>query len=62
MPRTQNRTVMIWIFTFTAFAMFLVVYGGFVRLTRSGLSITQWNPVSGAVPPLNQQAWQAEFS
>src|SRR5271157_5413458 len=62
MPRTQNRAVMIWIFTFTAFAAFLVVYGGFVRLTRSGLSITQWNPVSGAVPPFNQQAWQAEFS
>ena len=62
MPRTQNRAVMIWIFTFTAFAAFLVVYGGFVRLTRSGLSITQWNPVSGAVPPLTQQAWQAEFS
>ena len=62
MPRTQNRAVMIWIFTFTAFAAFLVVYGGFVRLTRSGLSITQWNPISGAVPPLNQQAWQAEFT
>ena len=62
MPRTQNRAVMIWIFTFTAFAAFLVVYGGFVRLTRSGLSITQWNPISGAVPPLNQPAWQAEFA
>jgi len=53
---------MIWIFAFTAFAAFLVVYGGFVRLTRSGLSITEWNPVSGAVPPLDQEAWQAEFS
>jgi cytochrome c oxidase assembly protein subunit 15 len=62
MPKTQSRAVMIWIFTFTAFAAFLVVYGGFVRLTRSGLSITQWNPVSGAVPPLTQQAWQAEFA
>lgn len=62
MPKTQNRSVMIWIFTFTAFAAFLVVYGGFVRLTRSGLSITQWNPVSGAVPPLTQQAWQDEFA
>ena len=62
MPKTQNRAVMIWIFTFTAFAAFLVVYGGFVRLTRSGLSITQWNPVSGAMPPLTQQAWQAEFA
>jgi heme a synthase len=62
MPKTQNRAVMIWIFTFTAFAAFLVVYGGFVRLTRSGLSITEWNPVSGAMPPLTQQAWQAEFA
>ncbi len=50
-----------WIFTFTSFAAFLVVFGGFVRLTRSGLSITQWNPVGGAIPPLSQPAWQHEF-
>jgi cytochrome c oxidase assembly protein subunit 15 len=62
MPKTQNRAVMIWIFTFTAFAAFLVVFGGYVRLTRSGLSITQWNPVSGTIPPLTQQAWQDEFA
>lgn len=62
MPKTQNRAVMIWIFTFASFAAFLVVFGGFVRLTRSGLSIVEWNPVSGAVPPLNQQAWQTEFA
>lgn len=62
MPKTQNRAVMIWIFTFMSFAVFLVVFGGFVRLTRSGLSIVEWNPVSGAVPPLDQQAWQTEFA
>ncbi len=62
MPHTQNRAVMIWIFTFTLFAAFLVVFGGFVRLTRSGLSITQWDPVTGAIPPLNQQAWQEQFA
>ena len=62
MPQTQNRAVMVWIFSFTAFAAFLVVFGGFVRLTRSGLSITQWNPVSGALPPLTGQAWQEEFA
>jgi cytochrome c oxidase assembly protein subunit 15 len=61
MPKTQNRAVMNWIFTFASVAAFLVVFGGFVRLTRSGLSIVEWNPVMGAVPPLNQQAWQAEF-
>lgn len=62
MPKTQNRAVMIWIFTFASVAAFLVVFGGFVRLTRSGLSIVEWNPVMGAVPPLDQQAWQAEFA
>ncbi len=62
MPRTQSRAVMNWIIAFCSFAVFLVVYGGFVRLTRSGLSIVEWNPVMGAVPPLNQQAWQAEFA
>jgi heme a synthase len=61
MPQTQNRAVMYWIFTFASFAVFLVVFGGFVRLTRSGLSIVEWNPVSGAMPPTSQQAWQAEF-
>src|SRR5512137_3209816 len=62
MPRTQSRSVMYWIFAFASFAAFLVVYGGFVRLTRSGLSIVEWNPVMGAVLPLSQQAWQAEFT
>ena len=53
---------MYWILAFSSFAMFLVVFGGFVRLTRSGLSIVEWNPVSGAMPPLSQQAWQTEFA
>ncbi|MFH1185562.1 MAG: COX15/CtaA family protein [Chloroflexota bacterium] len=62
MPRTQDRVVMIWIAIFGSLAVFLVVYGGFVRLTRSGLSIVEWNPLNGAVPPMTQQAWEAEFS
>ncbi len=62
MPRTQDRAVMKWILAFGSFAIFLVVYGGFVRLTRSGLSIVEWNPVMGAVPPLSQSAWQLEFA
>jgi cytochrome c oxidase assembly protein subunit 15 len=53
---------MLWILAFALFAAFLVVFGGFVRLTRSGLSIVEWNPVSGALPPLSQPAWRAEFA
>ena len=62
MPQTRNRAVMNWLFTFAFIAAFLVVFGGFVRLTRSGLSIMEWNPISGTVPPIGEQAWQVEFT
>ena len=62
MPRTQNQAVMKWLFFFTFVVAFLVVFGGFVRLTRSGLSIVEWNPISGSMPPIGEQAWQDEFA
>lgn len=62
MPKTQNVTVMKWLFIFTFVVAFLVVFGGFVRLTRSGLSIVEWNPINGAVPPIGQHQWEAEFA
>jgi len=62
MPHTQNRAVMIWLFGFAFIVAFLLVFGGFTRLTRSGLSIVEWNPVSGAMPPTTAQAWQVEFA
>jgi cytochrome c oxidase assembly protein subunit 15 len=40
----------------------MVTLGGLTRLTGSGLSITEWKPVTGVVPPLTEQAWQAEFA
>jgi cytochrome c oxidase assembly protein subunit 15 len=39
----------------------MVAVGGITRLTESGLSITEWKPVTGAIPPLNEEQWQAEF-
>jgi cytochrome c oxidase assembly protein subunit 15 len=62
MPKTKNIAVMRWLFAFACIVALLVVFGGFVRLTRSGLSIVEWNPISGAVPPIGQQAWQEEFA
>jgi cytochrome c oxidase assembly protein subunit 15 len=62
MPQTENRAVMNWLFSFASIVAFLVIFGGFVRLTRSGLSITEWNPISGTVPPIGEQAWQVEFT
>lgn len=61
MLKTQNRLVMIWLFIFAFVVAFLVVFGGYVRLTRSGLSIVEWNPVSGILPPMGDLAWKVEF-
>lgn len=61
MPKTKNSAVMIWLFIFAFIVAVLVVFGGFVRLTRSGLSIVEWNPISGIIPPIGQQAWLEEF-
>lgn len=62
MPQTRNAAVMKWLFFFAGVVAFLVVFGGFVRLTRSGLSIVEWNPISGSLPPIGEAAWQAEFA
>ncbi len=62
MLKTQNNAVMKWLYIFAVVVAFLVVFGGFVRLTRSGLSIVEWNPISGTMPPIGQQAWEEEFA
>lgn len=51
-----------WLLVVAAMVVMIVVIGGITRLTESGLSITQWNPVTGVLPPLSEQAWQAEFA
>ncbi|MCC7117455.1 MAG: COX15/CtaA family protein [Anaerolineales bacterium] len=51
-----------WLFVFASVVAFLIVFGGFVRLTRAGLSIVEWNPISGTLPPLSHAAWEEEFA
>ena len=50
-----------WLAVWAAVVFALVLVGGGTRLTESGLSITEWKPLSGVVPPLNDAAWAAEF-
>lgn len=50
-----------WLFVVAALVAAIVAVGGITRLTESGLSITEWKPVTGAIPPLSQAQWQAEF-
>ncbi len=50
-----------WLLFVAALVIAIVVVGGITRLTESGLSITEWKPVTGTIPPLNEAQWQAEF-
>lgn len=58
----RSRPVAIWLLAVAAMVLAMVIVGGATRLTDSGLSITEWKPVTGAIPPLSQADWQAEFA
>lgn len=60
--RTRPNSIANWLFFVAALVFAMVVVGGITRLTESGLSITEWKPVSGALPPLNQSDWLSEFT
>ena len=59
---SQHKKISIWLFTVCAFIALMVLVGGLTRLTDSGLSITEWKPISGAIPPLTAQDWDMEFT
>jgi cytochrome c oxidase assembly protein subunit 15 len=50
-----------WLYAVAALMVLTLVVGGATRLTESGLSIVEWKPVTGVMPPLSPEAWQAEF-
>jgi len=58
---TRRRAIRLWLLAVAALMFVTVVVGGATRLTESGLSIVEWKPVTGVVPPLDASAWQAEF-
>lgn len=60
-PADRMRPVRIWLWIVAAMVFVMVIVGGATRLTESGLSITEWKPVTGAIPPLSAEAWQSEF-
>ena len=51
-----------WIFTLAAMTAAMVLIGGLTRLTEAGLSIVVWQPISGAIPPLTDRAWEQAFA
>src|SRR5688572_450004 len=58
----QRRAIGRWLLVCAAFVLAMVVVGGITRLTRSGLSIVEWKPITGVLPPLGEQAWLDEFA
>lgn len=59
--RGARRGIRLWLMVLFAMVVVMIVVGGLTRLTESGLSITEWRPVTGAVPPLSEADWQTEF-
>jgi cytochrome c oxidase assembly protein subunit 15 len=58
----SSRPVAVWVYAGVIMLLAQVILGGITRLTGSGLSITEWNVVTGTVPPLNTAQWQVEFA
>lgn len=61
-PPGSRTHVTRWLYFVATVTFCLIVFGGFVRLSRAGLSIVEWNPVAGVLPPIGQDAWKVEFA
>jgi len=60
-PKGARRGIRLWLIGLFLLVVTMITVGGLTRLTDSGLSITEWAPVTGAMPPLSAEAWEAEF-
>lgn len=61
LPILAPRSVGTWLMISSTLVFAIVVVGGVTRLTESGLSITEWRPITGVLPPLSREEWIAEF-
>ena len=61
-PQGARGAIRIWLLVLFVLVFAMIVVGGLTRLTDSGLSITEWAPLTGAIPPLSAADWEAEFA
>lgn len=61
LPILASPAVGRWLLISSALVFAVIVVGGVTRLTESGLSITEWKPITGIIPPLNAEDWSVEF-
>ncbi len=60
-PHPRPTAIANWLTAVAVLVFLMIVVGGITRLTESGLSMVRWEPISGAIPPLSEADWQAEF-
>lgn len=58
----NKKNINIWLCICALLVFSIIMLGGYTRLTHSGLSIVEWKPISGVIPPLNQYDWEKEFT
>jgi len=58
----EKKMVGIWLLSIYTALVVLIGLGGITRLTHSGLSIVEWKPITGIVPPISQASWELEFN
>ena len=56
-----RRGIRAWLMVLFSLVVVMILVGGLTRLTDSGLSITEWRPITGALPPMSEAEWQSEF-
>lgn len=61
MENQQNKPIIVWLLTGCLLIFLMVIIGGITRLTNSGLSMVDWNPIMGFIPPLNEVDWNVAF-
>ncbi len=61
MEKNRSKPVAVWLLVGVGMIIIQIILGGITRLTGSGLSITEWKPILGSIPPLNEQDWQTAF-
>jgi len=61
LAKADHAGIRRWLWAVAGLVFLMVVVGGATRLTGSGLSITEWKPITGALPPLWAEAWAEEF-
>ena len=61
-PQRDRMPIRLWLYAVALLIIAMVLVGGATRLTDSGLSITEWKPIHGVIPPLTNAEWQEEFT